>query len=93
MTNSRPIAGVKENHFSSNFLLKKTHDKVDNQFDISHDHLMQINNDEIGNNSDVSYTQNDELNPIHVLHIAVESLDIRSKQDQLSKHFSTLTLS
>ena len=40
MTNIRAVAGVQENHFSSKFLLENNHDKVDNQFDMSHDHLM-----------------------------------------------------
>ena len=37
MTNSRAVAGVQENHFSSNFLLENNHHIVDNQFDMSQD--------------------------------------------------------
>ena len=67
MPNSRSVAGVKENNFSSSFLLEHNHNIVDNQFDMSQDHLMQIDDDEVGNNSDANLAQNDELDHIHVL--------------------------
>ena len=79
MTNSRAVDGVQENHFSSNFLFENNHHIVDNQFDMSQYNLIQIEHDEVGNNSDVNLTYNDETDHIQVLPIPVELLDIRSK--------------
>ena len=79
MINSRAIADVQETHSYPNFLFESNHDKADNQIGISHEHLIQINNDVAWNNSGSNLTQNDELDHIHVLLIAAESLDIRSK--------------
>ena len=93
MTNSRAVAGVQENHFISNFLLENNHHIVDNQFDMSQYHLMQIEHDDFGKDSDVNLTYNDELDHIQILPIPAGLLDIRSQQDTLSKRFSTLTLS
>ena len=70
MTNSRAVTSVQENHFSSNYFLESNHDIVGNQFDMSHDHLVKMDNDEVGNNSDLNLTQNDELYHTNVLHIA-----------------------
>jgi len=93
MTNSRAVAGVQENHFSSNFLLENNHHIVDNQFDMAHNNLIQNDHDELGNDINVNLTYNDEIDHIQILPIPTELLDIRSQQDQLSKRFSTLTLS
>ena len=93
MTTSRTIVGVQENHFSFNFLLENNHHIVHNQFNISKDHLMQIEQYEVGNNRYVNLACNDEIDHIQVLPMSAELLDIRSKQNQLSKGYSTLTLS
>ena len=37
---------------------------------MSHDHLMENNNDEVGNDSDSNFTQHDELDHTSVLLIA-----------------------
>ena len=68
MKSSRAVAGVQENHLSSNFILEHNHPIVDNQFDMSQDHLMQIDNDEAENNSDANLTPNDKLDHINVPH-------------------------
>ena len=93
MTNSRAVAGVQKSHFFSNFILENNHHIVENQFDMSQDHLMKIEHDEVVIDSDVNLTYNNELDHIRALSIPAELLDIRSKQDQLSRRFSTLTLS
>ena len=93
MINSGAVAGVQVNHFSSKSLLENNHHIVDNHFDMSQDYLMQIKHDEVGNDSDVNLTYKDEIDHIQVLPIPAELLDIRSKQDKLSKRFSTLKLS
>ena len=56
MKNSRDVADVQENHFSSNFLLENNHHIVDNQFDMSQDNLIQNEHVEFGNDIDVNLT-------------------------------------
>ena len=42
MTNSRALAGIQENNFSSTFHLEENHTRVDNEFDISDDQASDI---------------------------------------------------
>ena len=60
---------------------------------MSQENLIKNKHDEFGNDIDVNLTYNYEIDHIQVLSIPAELFDIRSKQEQLSKHFSTLTLS
>lgn len=76
MINSRDIAGVQQNHISPKTFLDHNRHKIDNQFDMSRDDVMQVDKNGVENNSDLDNTLNTGLCHLYDLPIESESLGI-----------------
>lgn len=90
MINSRDIVCIQENNFYSNFLLEHNHYKVENQFAMSHNDVIQIDNTNVHNNSDPDDTLNDVFRPLYILPLKHERLMIDQSKNYYLKAFPHL---
>ena len=104
MSNSRTLAGVQENNFSSTFHLEENHNRVDNEFYVSDNqqgcHIIDIHNEDVAINQILVIEPNAANENVLVNENAHNALlnndgvvDIRSQQETLNKRFDALTFS